>query len=53
MPQWMQKKLPKWIRNRVKEAENRKVYIYQAKVEEVGEAAYQGGSPPRGPPEPD
>jgi len=53
----MQKKLPKWIRDRVKKSENRKVYAYQAKVEGVGEAALpppnQGGSPPRGPPEPD
>jgi hypothetical protein len=57
MSQWMQKKLPKWIRDRVKKSENRKVYTYQAKVEGVGEAALpppnQGGSPPRGPPEPD
>jgi hypothetical protein len=38
MPQWIQRKLPKWIRNRIKEAANGKVNIYQAKVEGVGEA---------------
>jgi hypothetical protein len=43
MPQWIQRKLPKWIRNRIKEAANGKVNIYQAKVEGVGEAAFLGG----------
>jgi hypothetical protein len=42
----MQKKLPKWIRNRVKEAVSRKVNIYQAKVEEVG-APLLGSHPSR------
>jgi hypothetical protein len=49
MPQWIQKKLPKWIRNRVKEAASKQVNIYQAKVEGVREAVTpppnQGGFP--------